>query len=91
MEYVPLSPNRGKITLAMNINMQLTFLPLFVLNRTCKIFAFDFFKNVMKVNNQFKGSEWEKKMKENHDIYDYFRERIKQYLKGSPWYWYYRL
>ena len=65
MEYVPLTPTRGKITLATNVNMRLSFLPLFVINKTCRVFAFDYFKNIMKVNKQFKGSEWEKKMKEN--------------------------
>lgn len=49
--------------------MQLSFLPLFVINKTCRAFAFDYFKNVMKINQQFKGSEWEKKMKENSEIY----------------------
>ena len=48
--------------MATNVNMQLNFLPMFVINKSCRIFAFDFFKNLIKVNKQFKNSVWEKKM-----------------------------
>lgn len=43
MEYIPLSANRGKIRLATNVNMKLGFLPFFIINKTCRIFAFDYF------------------------------------------------
>ena len=69
--------------------MQLGFLPMFVINKTCRIFAFDYFKNVIKVNKHFKGSQWEQKMQENPDIYVFFRERIKSYLEehqGALWF-----
>ena len=83
MEYVPLTPTRGRITLATNVNMRLSFLPLFVINKTCRTFAFDYFKNVMKVNQHFKGSQWEKKMKDNAEIYQYFKERVDLYLEDN--------
>jgi hypothetical protein len=57
------STTKGKIRLATNVNMGLNFLPLFVINKSCRIFAFDYFKNIMDVNKNFKGSLWEKKMK----------------------------
>ena len=63
MEYTPVTETRGRIRLATNVNMRLGFLPMFIINKSCRIFAFDYFKNVMKVNKHFKGSEWEKKMK----------------------------
>ncbi len=32
-------------------------------------FAFDYFKNIIKMNKNFKGSAWEKKIKENLEFY----------------------
>jgi hypothetical protein len=63
MEYVPVTEGHGRIRLATNIDMKMGFLPMFVLNKTLRIFSFDYFENLMKVNKHFKGSEWEKKMK----------------------------
>jgi hypothetical protein len=54
--------SRGKIRLSTNINLKMGFLPLFVINKSCRVFAFDYFKNIMEVNKNFKGSLWEKKM-----------------------------
>lgn len=65
MEYVPIGENRGRVRLSTNIDLKLGFLPLFIINKSCRIFAFDYFKNLMKVNKHFAGSAWEKKMKDN--------------------------
>ncbi len=43
MEYTPVTMNRGRIRLATNVNMKLGFLPMFIINKTCRIFAFDYF------------------------------------------------
>lgn len=53
MEYIPVGINRGKIRLATNIDMRLGFLPMFVINKTLRIFAFDYFSNLMEVNRKF--------------------------------------
>ena len=58
MEYVPVGFNRGRIKLATNIDMKIGFLPLFVINKSLRIFAFDFFEKLMEVNKNFRGSEW---------------------------------
>ena len=62
IQYTPLSERKGKMRLATNVNMQLGFLPMFIINKSCRTFAFDYFKNMMNVNKKFKGSEWQKKM-----------------------------
>lgn len=56
--------------------MKLNFLPQFIINMSARKFAFDYFKNIIKVNKHFKGSPWEKKIKENQDFYGFFRTRI---------------
>lgn len=37
----------------------------------------------MKVNEKFKGSQWEQRMLAKPEIYAFFRERINQYLEES--------
>lgn len=44
--------------LATNIDMKLGFLPMFIVNKTLRIFSFDYFKNLLKVNKNFAGSAW---------------------------------
>lgn len=53
MEYSPIGPCRGKIRLATNIDMRIGFLPLFIINKSLRIFAFDYFNNLMEVNRKF--------------------------------------
>ena len=48
MEYTPVTEIRGKIRLATNVNMRLGFLPMFIINKSCRIFAFDYFKNILE-------------------------------------------
>jgi hypothetical protein len=43
--------------------MKLNFLPQWILNMSARSFAFDYFKNIIKKNKNFKGSPWEKKIK----------------------------
>jgi hypothetical protein len=58
IEYCPIAHNRGKVRLATNIDMKLNFLPMFVINKSLRIFSFDYFKNLLKVNKNFQGSAW---------------------------------
>jgi hypothetical protein len=38
--------------------MKISFLPKFILNKTARIFAFEYFKNMISINSKFAGSEW---------------------------------
>lgn len=58
VEYIPINKRRAKVRLASKIDMKLNFLPQFILNMSARKFAFDYFKNIIKVNKNFKGSAW---------------------------------
>lgn len=58
IEYCPISATRGKVRLATNIDMKISFLPLFIINKSLRIFSFDYFKNILKVSKNLKGSLW---------------------------------
>jgi hypothetical protein len=64
-----LTRKRAKVRLASKIDMKLNFLPQFILNMSARKFAFDYFKHIIKMNKNFKGSAWEKKIKENLEFY----------------------
>lgn len=76
VEYIPITKTRAKVRLASKVDLKLNFLPQFILNMSARKFAFDYFKNIIKVNKNFKGSPWEKKIKQNPDYYGFFRKRI---------------
>jgi len=38
--------------------MKMNYLPLFILNKSARIFAFDYFKNILEKVQNYKGSEW---------------------------------
>ena len=81
IEYIPVGKNRAKVRLASNVDLKLNFLPKFILSISARKFAFDYFKNIMKINEKFKGSEWEKKVKENPKFYGFFQRKNQEYLQ----------
>lgn len=58
VEYTPISKTRAKVRLASKVDMKLNFLPQFIINMSARKFAFDYFKNIIKMNKNFKGSPW---------------------------------
>ena len=72
MEYVPVSKGRAKVRLASKVDMKLNFIPQFIVNVSARKFALNYFKNIIKMNKKFKGSDWEKKINENPDFYRFF-------------------
>lgn len=53
VEYIPITKTRAKVRLASQVDMKLNYLPQFILNMSARKFAFDYFKNVIKVNKKF--------------------------------------
>ena len=58
VEYKPVSKTRAKIRLASKIDMKMNYLPLWILNKSARIFAFDYFKNILERVKNYKGSVW---------------------------------
>lgn len=85
MEYIPISRERARVRLASKVDMKLNFLPQFIVNMSARKFAFDYFKNIIKVNKKFEGSAWEKKINENPDFYHFFGKKINEYMADKEW------
>ncbi len=41
------------------IDLKISILPKFILNKTARLFAFDYFKNMLSINRKFEGSPWD--------------------------------
>lgn len=80
VEYLPLTKQRAKIRLSSKIDMKMNYLPLFILNKSARIFAFDYFKNILKISKNYKGSPWEKSASERPDLYDFFKKKMSDYF-----------
>jgi hypothetical protein len=81
VEYLPLTKQRAKIRLSSKIDMKMNFLPLFILNKSARIFAFDYFKNILKIGKTYQGSPWQKKATERPDIYEFFIKKIDEFFE----------
>ena len=47
VEFKPVAKGRARIRLASKIDMKMNYLPLFILNKSARIFAFDYFRNIL--------------------------------------------
>ena len=42
--------------LGSKIDMKMNYLPLFIINKSARVFAFDYFKNILEKVKEYKGS-----------------------------------
>ncbi len=47
-----------------SIDLKMDYLPLFIINKSARIFSFDYIKNYRIINNKFAGSKWDKVKKQ---------------------------
>ena len=80
VEYIPITKERAKVRLASKVDMKLNYLPQFIINISARKFAFDYFTNIIKVSKKFEGSDWDKKIKQNPDFYQFFASKIDEYM-----------
>lgn len=64
-----------------SIDLKMDFLPLFVINKSARIFSFDYMSNYHKINKKFAGSKWEMIKMKKKSLYDYFQTKIDEYLE----------
>lgn len=58
VKYDPISIGKGNLTIAMNMDIQLDYVPMFLLKILCKKFSTDMIKKVKNVSENFEGSIW---------------------------------
>lgn len=65
VKYVPEGINKGRVSIAVNIDMKISFVPLFLMEMVVKKFCLDFFGIVMEAAAKFEGSKWDEKVKKH--------------------------
>lgn len=63
-----------------SIDLKMDFLPLFVINKSARIFSFDYMRNYHKINKKFAGSKWDMIKHKKKALYDYFQVKINEFL-----------
>ena len=58
IDYKPISKNRAIIRTVTKADFKLTFMPLFILQRTARTFTFDWFEGLLAKAKGYKGSKW---------------------------------
>ena len=53
LEYKPITKNRGKIRMVSSIDLKMEYLPMFIINKTARVFSFDYMKNYQTINKKF--------------------------------------
>jgi len=83
IEYTPVSTTEGWIKLALNIDMKLRGVPMFLLDFGCRNFGFDFISNILKIARKFEGSEWQTRVERDPALYNFFRGRLLEHLSAT--------
>lgn len=76
LKYEPIRRGKGKVTIVMNVNPRLDFLPMWLLEKVSVQFGQDFLTNVLKTSGKFKNSQWEQNVKKNPHLFNFFKEAI---------------
>ena len=58
VKYFPLERGKGRIQMAVNIDMKLNLIPLWIIELVSKKFCRDFFDVIVKMSGKFSGSVW---------------------------------
>jgi len=43
-----------------SIDLKMDYLPMFIINKSARIFSFDYMRNYHRINKKFSGSKWDK-------------------------------
>jgi hypothetical protein len=69
LDYRPISKTRAQIKMVTKADFKLAFLPLIILTKSARTFTFNYFNSIVEKARNFKGSMWEKRVKERPEMY----------------------
>jgi len=74
VRYRPIKKDVGLIDIGMNIDAKINFVPTWLMEKVAKEFGEKFFKNIVCISKNFKGSKWEKNVEKNPHLFLYFQK-----------------
>lgn len=78
--YEPIDRVRGRVTVGMNVDIKLHFIPMWIQDKFTEDFGEDFFNNLIEISKKFKNSEWEENVKKNPVLFNFFHDALKYHL-----------
>lgn len=81
IKYVPTERGKGKASIAINIDMKLNLIPLWIIEIVSKKFCMDFLEVIIEVSGKFGGSKWEEKVKKHPESFNFFRDITNEYYE----------
>ena len=73
VEYRPMREGVGQITVAMNVDSKINIVPMWMMDMLSQDYGSNFLKNIIKISESFKGSEWEENVKKNPELYNFLK------------------
>jgi len=77
----PISPTETKVTLLSNLNPHLAIVPYALLNMITRQFSYLLLNTLKQLATNIKGTEYEKRIQMNKDIYDDAKQRIEEFFE----------
>lgn len=71
-----MTKTRGKINMVSSIDLKMDYLPMWLINKSARVFSFDYMRNYHRINKKFEGSKWDKVKKQKRELYDFFQQKI---------------
>ena len=62
LEYIPITRTRATMKMWCKTDPKLGFLPMIILNKAARIFAFKYFENIVEKAKNYEGSEWQRRV-----------------------------
>ena len=81
VKYEPVDKVRGNFLIAMNLDMKLDIVPIWLMEKIVIQFGNEYFLNVIEISKKFKGSKWEKSVEKNPHLFNFFNKALKDHLK----------
>ncbi len=65
----------------MNIDLKLKYVPMYLIQIGSITFCEDFYNNLVRVSQIFKGSKWEQKVSKDPELFQFTKKIIAEYIK----------
>ncbi|CEM19252.1 unnamed protein product [Vitrella brassicaformis CCMP3155] len=81
--FYPESEKSTRMKVLLKIDPKIAFVPLWLQNYIARFICQWMFRNILKCIKNFKGSVWEKRMKERPEVYEWIRREVQKFYESD--------
>lgn len=67
--------------IGINVDAKMSYIPTWLMEKVSLEFGEMFFKNIVRISKNFKGSKWEKNVEKNPHLFLYFQKEVRNFLE----------